>query len=70
MAVTFNGYLFRGLSWVERTLFLIGGLILIYPHWASDLVGYGLLAVLVAWQLPALKARRAERLVAGGGVKP
>jgi TRAP transporter 4TM/12TM fusion protein len=70
MAVTFHGYLFRGLSWVERTLFLIGGLILIYPHWASDLVGYGLLAVLVAWQFPALKARRAERLVTGGSVKP
>jgi TRAP transporter 4TM/12TM fusion protein len=64
MAVMFHGYLFRSLSWLERILFLIGGLILVYPHWITDIVGYGLLALLVAWQLPALKANRRKEAAA------
>jgi TRAP transporter 4TM/12TM fusion protein len=51
MAVTFHGYLFRNLGWIERTLFLIAGLILIYPHWILDLVGYALVGVLIVLQL-------------------
>jgi TRAP-type uncharacterized transport system fused permease subunit len=39
MAVTFHGYLFRSLNWTERLLYLIGGLALVYPHWAGDVVG-------------------------------
>jgi TRAP-type uncharacterized transport system fused permease subunit len=58
MAVTFHGYLFRTLNWVERALFLVGGLALVYPHWATDLFGYGLVALLIVRQLPALKAKR------------
>ena len=58
MAVTFHGYLFRNLSWVERTLFLVGGLALVYPHWTTDMFGYGLIALLIVRQLPAIKKRK------------
>jgi TRAP transporter 4TM/12TM fusion protein len=58
MAVTFHGYLFRTCNILERTLFFLGGLALIYPHWVSDLAGYAVIALLVALQVPALKASR------------
>jgi TRAP transporter 4TM/12TM fusion protein len=64
MAVMFHGYLFRNLNWLERMLFLIGGLILVYPHWITDIIGYGLLALLVVWQIPALKASRRKTATA------
>jgi TRAP-type uncharacterized transport system fused permease subunit len=51
MAVTFHGYLLRPLNWIERILFLIGGLVLVYPSWITDLIGYLLIAVLVFLQV-------------------
>ena len=59
MAVTFHGYLFRSLNWVERILFLIGGLILVYPHWFSHLIGYVLIGILVFLQVGKGKKRAA-----------
>ena len=57
MAVTFHGYLFRSLNWVERILFLIGGLILVYPNWVADLIGYVLIGILVFLQVGKGKKR-------------
>jgi TRAP transporter 4TM/12TM fusion protein len=51
MAVTFHGYLFRSIGWTERMLFLIGGLILIYPHWLMDLFGYVVIGALILAQI-------------------
>jgi TRAP-type uncharacterized transport system fused permease subunit len=65
MAVTFHGYLFRNLNWIERTLFLIGGLALVYPHVASSLVGYVLIGLLVSRLL--LKARAQKAMSFTGG---
>ncbi len=56
MAVTFHGYLFRPINWLERTLFLIGGLILIYPSWMTDIIGYALIGVLVFMQVAGGKS--------------
>ncbi len=61
MAVTFHGYLFRELQWVERTLFLVGGLALVYPHGFSALIGYIMIGLLVSRQVMSLKAQRALR---------
>jgi TRAP transporter 4TM/12TM fusion protein len=58
MAVTFHGYLFRSLNWMERIFFLIGGLILVYPHWVADLIGYVLIGILVFLQVGKGKKRR------------
>jgi TRAP-type uncharacterized transport system fused permease subunit len=62
MAVTFHGYLFRNLNFIERLLFLIGGLALVYPHYLSDIVGYLLLALLVSRELLKLRTARAGSL--------
>jgi TRAP transporter 4TM/12TM fusion protein len=62
MAITFHGYLFRNLNWLERMLYLLAGFALVYPHWITDIIGYGLIALLTIWQLPALKASRRKRM--------
>jgi TRAP-type uncharacterized transport system fused permease subunit len=59
MAVTFHGYLFRDLNWVERLLFLIGGLALVYPHYIADIAGYLLIAVLVSRELLKQRSQKA-----------
>jgi TRAP transporter 4TM/12TM fusion protein len=58
MAVTFHGYVLRDLNWIERTLFFIGGLALVYPHILSGLFGYLLVALLISRQLLTLKAQK------------
>jgi TRAP-type uncharacterized transport system fused permease subunit len=64
MAIMFHGYLFRPLSWTERTLYMIAGFVLVYPHWTTDIVGCALIALLTLWQLPAIKANRAKKKAA------
>jgi TRAP-type uncharacterized transport system fused permease subunit len=68
MAIMFHGYLFRTLSWTERTLYMIAGFFLVYPHWATDLVGCALIVLLTLWQLPAIKANRAKKRAAAAAV--
>jgi len=58
MAVTFHGYVLRDLNWIERALFFIGGLALVYPHTLSSLSGYVLVALLVSKQLLTLRAKK------------
>ena len=58
MAVTFHGYLFRSLNWVERILFLIGGLSnWCTPNWVADVIGYVLIGILVFLQVGKGKKR-------------
>jgi TRAP-type uncharacterized transport system fused permease subunit len=59
MAVTFHGYLLRPIGWPERILFLIGGLILVYPYWLTDIIGYLLIGALIYVQLAKNKVRPA-----------
>ncbi|MBR2421598.1 MAG: TRAP transporter fused permease subunit [Oscillospiraceae bacterium] len=46
-----EGYLFRNASWWERLLAIAGGLLLIYPGLVTDLVGLGLVGLVVVIQL-------------------
>jgi len=64
MAIMFHGYLFRPLSWTERTLYMIAGFFLVYPHWITDIIGYALIALLTSWQIPAIKANKAKKRAA------
>jgi TRAP transporter 4TM/12TM fusion protein len=59
MAVTFHGYLFRSLNWMERFAFLIGGLVLVYPHVLSSLMGYTLIGILLLREFLKLRAKKA-----------
>jgi TRAP-type uncharacterized transport system fused permease subunit len=58
MAVTFHGFLFRSLGWIKRLLFLIGGLLLVYPHTLSSLAGYVIVGFLILQEWLALRNRR------------
>ncbi len=45
------GYFFRPMNWLERIVFFVGGLMLIDPGTITDVLGLGLLALGVGWQL-------------------
>ena len=46
-----EGYMFRNASWWERLLCIAGGLLLIYPGLVTDLIGLGLVVLVMIIQL-------------------
>jgi len=58
MAIAFQGYLFQGLGWFQRTGFLIAGILLIYPYWVTDVIGYLLLGILILLHAMATRGKR------------
>ena len=67
MAIAFQGQLFRELKWGERLFFLIGGFLLVYPHWVSDLVGYIILVLITSWHLLTIWRHRSRSFDFNGG---
>ena len=65
MAVTFHGYLFRSLNWMERLAFLFGGFMLVYPHLLSSLIGYILIGLLLFREVLKLRAQKALSFTTG-----
>ena len=57
-----EGYIVRNASWWERLLAIAGGLLLIYPGLVTDLVGLGLVGIVVVIQL--LEKRHDNKLQA------
>jgi len=51
VSASLEGYLLRRMSWPERILSLVGGLLLIYPGIVTDLIGLAMVGVIVAVQL-------------------
>ena len=62
MAVTFHGFLFRNLNGLERFAFLIGGLLLVYPHILSSLIGYALISLLIFRECLKLRGHKSLSL--------
>ncbi len=56
------GYLVTKINWLERAGLFVGGLLLVDPDIATDLIGMIVLALLVGWQLYK-KKKNAERPV-------
>jgi TRAP-type uncharacterized transport system fused permease subunit len=50
LAAGMSGWLIRKTNWVERPLLLAGGLILVYPSPAADILGVGLVAAVALRQ--------------------
>jgi TRAP-type uncharacterized transport system fused permease subunit len=46
-----EGYLFRNMPWYQRILSLVGGLLLIYPGLATDVIGLALVGTTVILQV-------------------
>ena len=44
------GFFVAPMNWIERILFIVGGLMLVHPGTVTDLIGIGLLSVCVAYQ--------------------
>jgi TRAP-type uncharacterized transport system fused permease subunit len=63
MAISFQGYLFKPLGWVSRSLFLLAGILLIYPHWGADLLGYSLLSFIVLFYLKVARRKKSKNSV-------
>ncbi|HHY71883.1 MAG TPA: TRAP transporter permease [Bacillus bacterium] len=61
MGSGFMGYLVTKMNFLERILGIVGGLLLIYPGGFTDLIGLGLLVVLLASQL--LKSKKQQPTV-------
>ena len=57
-----EGYMLRSASWWERIMSIVGGLLLIYPGLVTDLIGLGLVGLVLIIQL--LEKRRDSKLTA------
>ena len=57
-----EGYMIRNASWWERLLSIVGGLLLIYPGLVTDLVGLGLVGLVLIIQL--LEKRHDKKAIA------
>ena len=51
VSAALEGYLFTNMKWYERLLSLIGGLLLIYPGAVTDIIGLGIIALIIIAQL-------------------
>ena len=50
IAAAMNGYLFRKIHWFIRLLAIAGGLLMMDPNWFTDVIGVGILAVVILLQ--------------------
>jgi TRAP-type uncharacterized transport system fused permease subunit len=68
LAAGLSGWLIRRTSWIERSLLIAGGLILVYPTPAADVLGIALVAAVTIWQW-LMKRRASEGQTDSYGVK-
>jgi len=50
VSASLQGYLLKLMPWHERILSAVGGLLLIYPGLKTDLIGVGIIALIIAFQ--------------------
>ncbi len=55
VSASLEGYLLRNMAWYQRICCLVGGLLLIYPGLVTDLIGVGLVVVVILIQLATKK---------------
>ena len=55
VSASLEGYLLTHMSWYQRILVLVGGVLLIYPGWATDGIGLALVLIIVILQSFAKK---------------
>jgi TRAP-type uncharacterized transport system fused permease subunit len=57
VSAALEGYLMRPIPWYLRIMSAAGGLLLIYPGLVTDVIGLGLVGIVVAFQF--IKKKRA-----------
>jgi len=60
VSAALEGYILRNMTWWQRIIIAVGGLLLIYPGWVTDVIGLAMVAVIVGIQI--LEKRTAKRL--------
>jgi len=55
VSAALEGYLLHNMTWYERIISVIGGLLLIYPGLVTDVIGVALVTVVVVFQLATRK---------------
>jgi len=58
VSTALEGYLLRHMPWYQRVLSLIGGLLLIYPGYVTDAIGFCLVVLIVIMQTIAAKTHK------------
>ena len=56
------GYWYVKVGWIERGISIAAGLMLIYPGWPTDIIGFGIFAVLLFFQIIRSKKEDNERV--------
>ncbi len=64
VSASLEGYLLRRMSWYQRAICLVGGLLLIYPGVVTDAIGVSLVAVILVIQLIARGKEKTQELIA------
>ncbi len=57
VSAALQGYFLHGMKWFERILNVIGGLLLIYPGWETDVIGLSLVGIVLLVQLLTKKKK-------------
>jgi TRAP-type uncharacterized transport system fused permease subunit len=57
VSAALQGYFLHGMKWFERILNVIGGLLLIYPGWKTDVIGLSLVGIVLLVQLLTKKKK-------------
>ena len=50
VAAGLEGYLKKEMNPLQRILFVVAGLMLIFPSWITDIVGIVMIVAVIAWQ--------------------
>ncbi len=57
VSASLEGYLLKSMKWYERIISAVGGLLLIYPGWITDIIGLSLVGVVVLIQVIGKKKK-------------
>ncbi|MBI2861159.1 MAG: TRAP transporter fused permease subunit [Chloroflexi bacterium] len=55
LSVGLEGYLFTATNWLQRILFIVGGIVMVVPGLTTDIIGAVILVSLVIWQRQSSK---------------
>lgn len=68
LAAGFEGYLMKKLNWLERIVFLVGGITILVPTLTTNIIGAGILLVAVLWHWMRARGSIGKRLEISSGV--
>ena len=62
LSASLQGYFITNMPWYQRIICAIGGLLLIYPGIVTDLIGVGLVAIILVLQFISIKTEKVKKV--------